>query len=74
VRILIEQSTETRIRECKIIADTDDEEKHLLAVQDRIIEILGPATVVAMTAEAVDSCVDAGDTEAATDLFATGGC
>jgi hypothetical protein len=74
VRILFDQSTETGIKECNIIADNDHEEKHLMEVRDKIIAILGPATIVAVTAESLNSLTDQNEPEATTDLFATGGC
>jgi hypothetical protein len=83
VKILFTYSAETGIKECRIIADNDQEEKHLMEVREKIIELLGSATTVEVTKEELESCHDRNDpgggkelfmTESATELFNTGGC
>jgi hypothetical protein len=74
VRILFDQSTETGIKKCNIIADNDHEERHLLEVRDKIIALFGPAAIVAVTTEGLNSLTAQNEPEATTDLFATGGC
>ena len=74
VKIMFDYATETGIKECKISADNDHEEKHLMEVRDKIIEILGSSTTVVVTKEGLDSCNDQNAPEVTTDLFTTGGC
>ncbi len=74
MKVLFDHSTETGIKECKIIADNDLDEKHLLEVRDNIIELLGSATIADVTTEGLNSLTDQNEPEAATDLFTTGGC
>jgi hypothetical protein len=74
MKVLFDQSTEAGIKECKIIADNDLDEKHLLEVRDKIVELLGSAAIVGVTTEGLNSLVDQNEPEAAPDLFATGGC
>jgi hypothetical protein len=74
MKIMFDYSTETGIKEFKIIVDNDHEKMHLMEVRDKIVEILGALTVVEETKEGSDSGNDQNDLERAKDLFATGGC
>jgi hypothetical protein len=74
MKILFDYSTETGIKECKIVVDNDQEEAHLNQVRDKIIEILASATIVVATKEVSDSCTDQSDPEETSVLFRTGGC
>jgi hypothetical protein len=74
MKILFDYSTETGIKEFKIIVDNDHEKKHLMGARDKIIEILGALTVVEETEEGLDSRNDLSEPEGTTDLFRTGGC
>jgi hypothetical protein len=74
MKIMFDYSTETGIKECKIIVDNEQEEKHLLEVRNKIIEILASSTIVVATKEAMDSCNDQSTPEETTELFRTGGC
>jgi hypothetical protein len=74
MKIIFDYSTETRIKECKILAENDPEEQQLMEVRDKIIEMLGPSTAVEVTQAGVYSGNDQNDPEEARDLFTTGGC
>ena len=73
MKIIFDYSTDTGIKECKIIADNDHEGKHLREVRDKIIGILGSLTVE-VTREGLDTGNDQNGPEEKTDLFTTGGC
>jgi hypothetical protein len=74
MKILFDYGTETGIKECRISAESDHEEKHLMEVRDKIIELFGSSTTVVVTKEALDSGNDQNDPQGTTDLFTTGGC
>lgn len=46
MELLVTFSTETGVKDCKIIADNDHEEKHLKEAIGKIIDVLGPSTRV----------------------------
>jgi hypothetical protein len=74
VKITFDYSTETGIKEFKIMVDNDHEKKQLLEVRDKITEILGALTVVEEAKEGLDSGNDQNEPEGTPDLFTTGGC
>jgi hypothetical protein len=74
MKIMFDYSTATGIKECKISADSILEERQLMEVRDKIIEIVGSSTTLEVTEEGLDSGNDQNAPEEATDLFTTGGC
>jgi hypothetical protein len=74
MKLLIEYSEQMGIKEYKIIASNDHEANHLMGLQDKIIEILGPSTIVEEIKEGLDRDNEQDDTARTKDLFDTGGC
>ncbi len=63
------------INECKIMADDHDDQKHLLEVRDKIVELLGASTTVEVTKEELEAAdLRSVSSAATTDLLTTGGC
>jgi hypothetical protein len=74
VKILFDYGTGTGIKECKIVANNENEERQLLEARDKIIGIFGASTAVEVATASVDSVDDQSASEGTTDLFTTGGC
>ena len=74
MKIQCDYSGQAGIKEYKITADNSDEEKHLLEVRDKIIELLGSSTTMEETQEVADGGIDQILPEGTTDSFRTGGC
>jgi hypothetical protein len=74
MKIMFDYSADTGIKECRILAENDHEEKQLMEVRDKIIELLGASTTVEVKKEDLDSYSYQIAPEVPTDLFTTGGC
>jgi hypothetical protein len=44
MKIMFDYTADTGIKECKIMADNGDDEKHLMEVRHKIIDLLGAST------------------------------
>ncbi|MEW6333097.1 MAG: hypothetical protein AB1558_02400 [Thermodesulfobacteriota bacterium] len=74
MKVLFDYSGETRIRECRIIADDDRDAEHLMDVRHALIQISGAAAAVDVVDEGRDGGDEEGNGQERAALFETGGC
>lgn len=74
MKILFDYSSETRIRECRIIADDDQDAEHLMDVRHALVQISGASAAVDAVDEGRDGGDERGNEEERAALFETGGC